>query len=556
MKKRRGKWIWIAGALALVVAAAFFGLSWMQNTRVAQMEAAGTGEIVSAFIGDLSASATASGQVLAQRDASLALAIPGTVAEVYVEIGDRVLSGEPLLVLETAELERAVESAQQALIVQETNLATLLAPPSAADLLAMEAAVASAQANLDDLLDGPSQDEIIAAEASLRSVQASVTSAAARLNALVAGASEEEIRAAEIELDLAQIAATRAAERHSAILVTEPEGRLSEDRLAEMEFSARAAAVQANAALAAAQDALDQLLNGDPNTIASAQASLALATAQQDASQAQFDLVLLGASEAQVAAAEANLAQAKANLDGLQSGPSESQIAAGEIGVEQSRINLQRAENNLAKATLVAPFDGVITAVPISQGEQANGPLIEMVDMNSLEVVLEVDEVDIGEIAVGQPAVITLESWSEVEIEGEVVSIAPRDTGGNSALVSYQVYVSLGETELPVLVGMTANADLVTTRQKDVLLLPNVAINIDRATGTYSVNRVGTDAAGNQTIEEVEVIVGLRDGDHTQITSGLQAGDQVLVGNAIPVQQFGPGSGDGGGRGMMFGGGR
>jgi HlyD family secretion protein len=555
MKKRRVKWIWIAGALALVVAAAFFGLTWMRSTRVAQMEAAGTGEIVSAFIGDLSTNATASGQVLAQRDASLALAIPGTVAELYVEIGDRVLAGEPLLVLETAELERAVESAQQALIVQETNLAMLLAPPSAADLLAMEAAVASAQANLDDLLDGPSQDEITAAEASLRSAQASVSSAAARLNALVANASEEEIRAAEIELDLAQKAATRAAERHSTILVTEPGGRLSEDLLAEMEFSARVAAVQANAALATAQDTLDQLLNGDPNTIASAQASLALATAQRDTSQAQFDLLLLGASEAQVAAAEANLAQAKANLDGLQSGPSESQIAVGEIGVEQSRINLQRAENNLAKATLVAPFDGVITAVQISQGEQANGPLVEMVDMNSLEVVLEVDEVDIGEIAVGQPAVITLESWSEMEIEGKVVSIAPRNTGGNSALVSYQVYVSLGEVELPVLVGMTANANLVTTRQKDVLLLPNVAINIDRSTGTYSVNRVGADAAGNQTTEEVEVIVGLRDGDHSQITSGLQAGDQVLVGNAIPVQQFGPGSGGGGGMGMPFGGG-
>jgi len=338
MKKRRAKWIWIVVALALVVAAAFFGLNWMRSTRVAQMEAAGTGEIVSAFIGDLSASATASGQVLAQRDASLALSIPGTVAEVYVEIGGTVLSGEPLLVLETAELERAVESAQQALIVQENNLAMLLAPPSAADLFAMEAAVASAQANLDDLLDGPSQDEITAAEASLRSAQASVTSAAARLNALVANASEEEIRAAEIDLDLAQIAATRAAESHSTILVTEPGKFLSENRLAEMEFSARAAAVQANATLATALDALDQLLNGDPNTIASAKASLALATAQQDASQAQLDLLLLGASEGQVAAAEANLAQAKANLDGLQSGPSESQIAAGEIGVEQSRI--------------------------------------------------------------------------------------------------------------------------------------------------------------------------------------------------------------------------
>ncbi len=558
MKKKSNKWIRIVGVLALVVAATFFGLNQLQNGSSALAETDGTGEIVSAFIGDLSASATASGDVLARREASLALALSGTVAELDFEVGDTVQAGEQLLALETAELERAVESARQALTIQESNMATLLAPPAAADLAAAEASVASAQASRDGLLAGPSQEEIVAAEADRRGAQADVASAMAQLNALLAGASQEEVYAAELELEQAQRAATQAAEQHSTILVMEPTGFIGQSRLDDMELAARASAVQANAALAAAQETLDQLLNRDPNAIASAQASLAMSVARQDASQAQLDLLLLSPSEAQVLAADASLAQAVANLDRLQQGPSGSQIAIAEIGVEQARIGLQRAEYNLAKATLRAPFDGVITAVHVSQGEQANGILVEMVDSNSLEVVLNVDEVDIGEITVGQPAVITLESWPDVEIAGQVVSIAPRDTSDNSAIISYRVYVSLGETELPILVGMTANADLMIAKQKEVLLLPNVAINVDRQAGTYNVNRVTLDAAGNQVIEEVEVTIGLRDGQHTQITSSLQDGDQVMVGNVIPELRFGPGSGGGpsdGGHGMPFGGG-
>ncbi len=553
MKKKNRKWIWIIVALVLITVAAFFGLQLLRDKAGAVMGTAGTGEIVNAFLGDLAASATASGEVVAQNEAGLALSLSGTVIELGVEVGDTVRAGDRLLALETAELERAVESAQQALTIQESNLATLLAPPSAADLAAAEASVASAQASLDDLLDGPSAEEIAAAEADLRSAQADIASATAQLNARWASASEEEIYAASLVLEQAQRSATQAAERHSTILVMEPSRFIGQGRIDDMELSARAGALQASAALAAAQETLDQLLYGDPNAIASAQASLAMSEARRDASQAQLDLLLMAPSQARILAAEASLAQAIANLDRLERGPSALQIASAEVGVEQARINLERAENTLAKAVLFAPFDGVITAVHVSQGEQANGILVEMVDPDSFEVVLEVDEVDIGEIAVGQEAMVTLETWPDQEIAGQVVSIAPRNISSNSAIISYHVYVSLGETELPILAGMTANADLMTTRQTDVLLLPNVAINVDRQAGTYNVNRVTFDDAGNQVIDEVEVTIGMRDGQHTQITSGLQDGDQVMVGNVVPGLRFGPGNGGppNGGNGMF-----
>jgi multidrug resistance efflux pump len=205
----------------------------------------------------------------------------------------------------------------------------------------------------------------------------------------------------------------------------EPDQFISESRIADMEYAARVAAVQANANLAAAQEAYDELSNGDTNAIAVAQASLALAVAPRDAAQIQLDMLLMDPTEAEIAAAESSVASAEAALDQLERGASDYHITQAEVAVEQARISLQQAENALNDATLTAPFDGVVTAVHVNVGEMANGILVEMVDSSSLEVILAVDEVDIGNIYVGQPAVITLQSWPNVEIDGQVMAVAP-----------------------------------------------------------------------------------------------------------------------------------
>lgn len=540
-KRKRRRWI-IGGAVALVVLV--IGGFLLARRGAQARTAVNSGDVVTAFIGDLTTGATATGEVTSRRDAQLALTTGGVVDEIYVEVGDTVATGDPLLKLDTTALERAVASAQQTLTVQENNLATLLAPASAADIASAEAAVANARAALADLEDGPNQDEVTAAEANVRAANADVAAAQARLNELTEAAGPDALQAAQIELELAQQAATEAAQQHSTILVTEPSQFLGEGRLEDLEISARTAALQANARLAEAERTLSELQDGDSSSIAAAQASVAAAAAQRDVAQAQLDLLLTGPTEAQIAAAESSLAQAEASLDQLLRGPTQLQITQAEVAVEQARVALQQAENNLARATLTAPFAGTVTAVDVSEGEVASGPVVELVDSNNLEVVLSVDEVDLADLDVGQPATITLETWPDQEIAGEVAAIAPAAEESASALVTYEVYLSLGETELPILVGMTANADLVTSRRQDVLLLPNAAINADRQAGTYSVNLVTNDDNGNLTTEAVEVSIGLRDGQYTQITGGLEEGDQVLVGDNLPVQRFGP-DGDG-----------
>ncbi len=478
-------------------------------------------ETAVAFLGELAARATASGQVETGREAALSAKTPARVTEVFVRNGDEVQSGAPLVQLDGADLALNAEFARQNLAVKEASLADLLKAPEAADLVAAETAVASAQATLDDLLDGATPEEIAAAEANLRASQAQLWASSADLAGVNDSVSESQIAAAEAALLAAQLQQKSAREANEK----------------ETNQATHDALQAANQAVAAAQAQLDSLQSGpDSGQLGAAQGSLASANARADSSQSSLDQLLAGATAVQIANTESQLAQAQATLADLVDGPTAEEIAIAEAEVEQARLNLADAENALAQATIVAPFDGVVTAVNVNEGEIASGVVVEIIDNNNLEVVLEVDEVDVGALTPGQTAVVTLETWPDVEIESEVLSIAPSAKNDpSSALVTYEAHLSLEDSDLPIRVGMTANADLITADKKDVLLVPNQAINADRTAGTYSVIVVNGEAQ-----EEVPVTIGLRDNEFTEIIDGLTAGDVVLVSSNIPTVNFGP----------------
>lgn len=523
--------IGIVIVLAVVAAVVIGGMSRNQPGE------AESSETMSAFIGDLSANATASGKVQPRRSASLSADLPGRVEEVLVRVGDTVAAGDVLLQLETVDLALNVAAAEQNLKLQEASLAGLLEEPSTADIAAAEAAVASAQAQLDDLLAGPRAEEVAAREAELRAAEASVWSSSYQLRQ-----TQNAIKAADIAAAEAALAAAEAGLKSVEIQYTrnpDPD-----------DIQANTALAQAREQVASAQARLDDLLAGpDQNQVGSAQASLSASSAQRDASEAQFNKITADPSTAEVTGLEAQLVQAEASLAALLRGPDEEQVASAEAEVEQARLALADARAALEAATITAPFDGLVAAVHVSEGEIGAGPLVELVDSNSLEIILEVDEVDIGALAVGQPAFVTLESWPDTELQSEITTISPRSmTLPGSALVIYEVHLDLDDSELPILIGMTADANLVTAEKEDILLVPNQAIIANRTNGSYSVKVV----VGEE-IEEVPVTIGLRDARYTQITSGLQAGDELFIGSDSPVFEFGSGPPNGGGGGPFGG---
>ncbi|HUT18247.1 MAG TPA: efflux RND transporter periplasmic adaptor subunit [Anaerolineae bacterium] len=557
-KKRRA--LWVALAVVLIAGLGLAGCA-IARRRAQAASVPNTEDVATASIGDLSASASASGQLLPQSETQLALSRPGRVKHVYVDVGDVVDAGQTLLELESGDLERARQSAEQSLQIQEANLASLTRAPDPADVAAARAAVESAQAQLDDLLAGPTDRELAQAQASLETAQA-------RLDELVAGPSANELAQARTALDSAKAALQAAKARYDALddqlVVAQSDidnavqaiGRArdaydqlvwnSRDPMVSESWgphSPQAAAVrraEVNRDVAVANKTLTEINANDSSVraaeaqVAQAEAALAQLTDERTAqiaayeaqvAQAQANLAALtDENDVAIAAARAQLAQTQANLARLLEGPSEAQLATAQAQVEQARTALEEATDNLQAAALVAPFAGTVTALYSAEGEHASGPVVELVDTTSLRVVLNVDEVDIGAIRVGQSSAISLETWPERDLRAEVVSIAPKAQNG-SGTVTYEVRLSFDPEDLPVLTGMTANADLTTAQREGVLLVPNRAITADREAGRYYVNKI-VDGE----IVKTEVTIGLRDDALTEITSGLSAGDQVFTG--------------------------
>ena len=328
---------------------------------------------------------------------------------------------------------------------------------------------------------------------------------------------QSQITAAEANLLAAQQQLDRAVE-------------VNEENPNEANHQAR---LQAEQAVANAQAQLDALQSGP--SVSAAQSSVAAANARVEGSQIDLDSTLSGASAAEIANAEAAVAQQNANLANLLDGPTAEEIRAAEAEVTQAELTVADAQEALADAAIVAPFAGVVTAVYVAEGEIASGPVVELVDSRSLQVVLSVDEVDIGSFALGQPAIVTLEAWPESEFDSEIVAIAPSASDASSALVTYDVHLAYQADDLPTLIGLTADANLITAQREDVLLVPNAAITPDRAAGKFYVDVQQSDGSFRQ----VEVSIGLRDGENTQITAGLADGDILRLVTSQPTEEFG-----------------
>jgi HlyD family secretion protein len=591
-KKTRKRTLWIGIAILAVLAIAVLGGGWLlggQRTEAANA-APDTGDVVSAFVGDLASGTSATGQLLPKQEAQLALNGGGRVEQIHVVVGDGVKAGDVLVQVDSDELERAVQTAEQNLAIQEANLAALLAAPNAEDVAAAEASVADAQAQLDDLLAGPSEKELDQAQAVLDSAQA-------YLDDLLAGPSEKELAQAQAALDSA-LASLAAAEARTAALDDQlvvaqndiHSAQLNLDRARDAyeqliwrewiaadswgPYSPQGVALTkaeisydwavANYTLTAL-DANDSALRSAEAQVAQARATLAaltegqtvqIASARAQVARAEKDLAALTEDKTvQIASARAQLAQAEANLAQLLDGPSEEQIVIAQVAVEQAHIQLADAQADLEDAALVAPFDGLVTDVYVAIGEQASGAAVELVNMDSMQVVVDVDEVDLDEVEVGQEVTVELEAWPDREFGGRVASIAPRAKNVDG-IVSYEVRLdvdwdsALDAGEVSLLTGMTADADLITSKRTDVLLVANKAITADRETGTYTVYRVEGDE-----VVKGEVTIGLRDASYTEITSGLHEGDELVIGyGQADAEDEGIRLQFGGGRGPLAGG--
>jgi HlyD family secretion protein len=349
-----------------------------------------------------------------------------------------------------------------------------------------EIALRQAQSQARQLDEGPSASDLAAAEAGLASAQA---------------AYEQVLRGSD------------------------------KDQLA----AARASVEQARVALEQAQQAYDKIKDVPGASMLPQSQQLQQATINYETAQAQYRVTSRGATQAQVAQAQAQIAQAQASLDKLKKGATKEQKEVAQASVDQAQVAVEQAQRRLANAKVVAPWPGVLTAVSVVQGilAQPGAPAFQLADLSRFHIDVQVDEMDIANIAEGQSVAIELDALPDQKLAGHVARIAPNARTSATSGTTYDVRIDIEPTSLPLRAGMSATATITSSARDNVLLVPNRAVQRDRDTGKTFVERLAGGAPG-----KVEIQLGLRDDQQSEVRAGLNEGDQLAIRNVSSLQKL------------------
>ena len=440
----------IVVVLAILGVIGYFG--WQQF--LAPVEETPTPEI------DLSARAalpevvSAEGFIVPAQEAELSFQVAGQVIEIPVAESDSVEKGQTLVRLDSTDQQKAVEQAeagvtqaQAAVASAQAALDQAVAGPTDEAIAQAKAAVQRAKAQLDQVKAGPTDEAIAQAEAAVRTAQA-------RLDQVQADARPEDIEAAAAEMLTSQASLRQAQAAYDEIAWAGDVGETPQAIALE----------QATLAFQAAKARYERVLNGATTE----EAAVALAGVNE--AQAALDTVLAGATDEEIAIAEAGVAEAQAALDAVLAGATDEDIAIAEAGVNEAEAALVSAQAALAIAQsdledyeLKAPFAGNVARISVEVGESVS-PGVPVVTMsNGSEWYVETDdltEIDVVQVAVGQPARVTIDAIPDREYNGVVVDIAPRSEIKRGD-VTYTVSIQLTDgDDASIRWGLTAFVDI------------------------------------------------------------------------------------------------
>ena len=362
--------------------------------------------------GNLTAIVGATGTVRSNQTAQLLWQTSGRVESVQVSVGDSVSTDEILATL-------APDSVAQNIILAQADLV-------------------SAQRALDNLLHSSLTQA--QAQMALVNAQRALDDAQEKVDALqYKRASQDTIDNTRAQLDLAEKQVTLAEQVYKRYQ-NRPDGDAKK---------AEALLNLTNARLH--RDQLQATLNwylGTPDEldVAEREAKLALAQAQYEDAQREWERV--------------------------KDGPTEEDIAAA-----QARVDAAQAALNLAR--LIAPFDGTVTSVNIKPGDQVSpGTLgFRIDDLSRLLVDVDISEVDINSVEVGQEVTMTFDAILGKEYHGKVVEVSAVGKNMQGA-VNFTVTVEVTDADEMVKPGMTAAVNIVVKEVKDAILVPNRAVRV------------------------------------------------------------------------------
>ena len=311
------------------------------------------------------------------------------------------------------------------------------------------------------------------------------------------------------------------------------------------------------------------------------QAALAALQAQQEQAERTYNMQKKLFDQKVISANEFNVSDANYKTSRANYNAAVQSIRGGQAGVQSARAGVQSAQQNLAKANtdlgrtaIIAPMDGVISLLNVKKGEKVAGnsfnvgtEMLRIADMDKIEIRVDVGENDVPKVKLGDSALVTVDAYSERKFKGLVTQIASSNNGasggggltGATDVTQYKVYIRilkesyadlLGKGSFPFRPGMSANADIQTKTQRNVITVPiNAVTTRDKNDTTGTAKKKNKDDETNtssSSADEPEVVVfvkgkdnkvsripvktGIQDINYIEITGGLKGGEEVITG--------------------------
>jgi HlyD family secretion protein len=446
-----------------------------------------TGQQVAIAKGDIAIKVNGTGKISYANDAKLSFSSAGKIEKLNIKKGDKVSKGTVLAMLETDSLELSLSQFQTAEAQAQATFTKSQADLTQAQIALTQAeiaqtqaesAVSAAQFNLDKVQAVKDiKDDLVKLYGEIQYAEMLTQDALVRNDPDAASYWKQEKANSQIELVRIQnrLAKLLSGDEFTGVATYEIEGQ-KYDRLVVADVRMK---------------------------------QLALTSAQQSVEQAKQNVEL---SRQNIQLTKQNIEQASKAL-------------------AQVQKNIEFTQKQINQATITAPFDGIIATLDAKEGDFTGapgtntGPLIYMVNPESLEINTEIDEIDVANVQANQKAVISLDALPDTQFEGNVksISVLPIVKSQNSGVVVYEVKVGFtGAPPAAAKSGMSTSVDIITREKKEVLLVPNKSLK-KNGQGQMVVSIVN-----NNKVEERTVVLGLTDGNQTEVVSGLNAGDTVI----------------------------
>ena len=211
--------------------------------------------------------------------------------------------------------------------------------------------------------------------------------------------------------------------------------------------------------------------------------------------------------------------------------------------VSAAREQVKKAQTNLGYATITSPIDGIVLSKSVEEGQTVaasfSTPTLFTIakDLTNMQVVADVDEADIGDVKVGERVTFTVDAYPDNTFSGTVKQVRQEATTTNN-VVTYSVVISAPNADLKLKPGLTATVTIYTQENKGVLSVPSKALRFTPEKETVGGMKIKDIANAKNKVWTIEgntvvahrVNIGMTDGSHTQILSGISRDAKVITG--------------------------